>query len=452
MKEGDEFHPPLFLPEEKVNFFSGKKTQRERPSFLLIFAPSGQNTFRIPIENSEKSWYSYRMKKSMHIKRFCLVLILSLIMGCATGPKQDIAKVFYPPPPDLARLQFLASYTAEADIAKKKSAFESFVTGVGDSRRRLDKPYGVAIRDGKIYVCDLNQGVIVFDFEKKSFDGLQGARGTGKLMQPVNIRIDPEGVKYVSDPVRGQVVVFDKNDFFVAAFGMSDDWKPVDAVPFGDELYVADMKNFQVVVTNKKTGAVMRRFGQEGPAEERIGRPTNLAFDSEGHLFVSDAGRFQIVKFDRDGHYLGIIGEQGAESGRFARPRGIALDRENRIYAVDAAFDNVQVFNKDGNLLSFFAGPGTAPGNLSLAAQVAVDYDNLRYFQQFADPQFELEYLVIVTSQFGKSMVNIYGYGKERGKKYPVDAELLEKLKERLRKSEKEKSPEKKQESDITKP
>ena len=374
------------------------------------------------------------------MKKYYIVFILALISGCASAPTKEAVTIFYPEPPELPRLQYLTFYTGEKDIVAKKSAFETFITGVGQGKARLDKPYGVAIWEGKIYVCDTNHGVIVFDLGKGLYGDLQGARGMGKLIQPVNIRIDADGTKYVSDPIRGQVVVFDKNDFFVTAFGGPETWKPVDAVPYGDELYVVDTKNFQIVVTDKKSGDIVRRIGHSGPPEEQLGRPTNLAFDKDGHLFVSDIGRFQIVKYDRDGHFLGVIGIIGVERGTFARPKGIAIDREQRLYAVDAAFANVQIFNKDGNLMFYFGESGKGPGNLNLPAQVIVDYDNIKYFQKYADSNFEIENLVIVVSQFGDRMINIYAMGKERGKVYPTDAELLEQLKARLEKAEKDKA------------
>lgn len=77
-----------------------------------------------------------------------------------------------------------------------------------------------------------------------------------------------------------------------------------------------------------------------------------------------------------------------------------------------------------------------------LPAQVIVDYDNVSYFKKYAAPNFDIEYLVIVTNQFGAHSVNIYGFGKERGKKYPSDAELKEQLKERLNKALKAKPTE----------
>jgi hypothetical protein len=149
---------------------------------------------------------------------------------------------------------------------------------------------------------------------------------------------------------------------------------------------------------------------------------------------VSDSGRFQIVKLDRDGHSKGVIGALGKQPGAFARPRGIALDRQNRLYAVDAAFNNVQIFDKDAQLLLFFGKGGIERGDLYLAAKVAVDYDNVKYFQQYADPNFQIEYLIYVTSQFGAHVVNVYGFGAEKGQAYKTDEELLKELKERTEK------------------
>jgi DNA-binding beta-propeller fold protein YncE len=381
------------------------------------------------------------MEKNMI--RVFIAIIFSLITGCAAGKQPELAKVFYPSPPDPARIQFLTSFTGEIDIIGTRSSFETFVTGA-QGGRRLDKPYGVALQGGKLYVCDENHTVMYFDLAKKNFRQLQGAQGLGRLVQPINIRIDKDGTKYVSDVLREQVVVFDKNDFYVSSFGLQGTWKPTDAVPYEDQLYVSDIKNAVIVVLDKKSGTVLRQFGQEGPPEGRLSRPTNLAFDSEGHLFVSDAGRFQVVKLDRDGHFLGTVGTLGTHSGAFARPKGIALDRQNRLYAVDAAFDNVQVFNNSGKILLYFGKAGIGPGDLYLPAQVIVDYDHVQLFQQYADPNFEIEYLIIVANQFGEKMINVYGFGKEKGRKYPTDEELLEQMKARLKKTEKDSFPENK--------
>jgi len=197
--------------------------------------------------------------------------------------------------------------------------------------------------------------------------------------------------------------------------------------------------NGLVKVFDLTTGDMLKVIGDKGEPSERIDRPTNLAFDAEGYLYVTDAGRFQVVKFDRDGHFKIAFGKPGDTPGHFARPKGIALDREGRLYAVDASFNNVQIFNHEGRPLMFFGGSGDKPGSFLLPAKVVLDYDNLPYFQKYALPNFQIEYVILVTSQFGPRLVNVLAYGQERGKKYPTDAELLNQIEER-RKQELEKS------------
>jgi hypothetical protein len=374
-----------------------------------------------------------------YFRTSCAILLIVLSAACASSP--EVAKqapVFFPDPPELARIQFLTSYTSSKDIEVKQSAFGRFIQGGKEIIRQLDKPYGVAIQDGKIYVCDTNQTVLVFDLNKNTFEPLLGAQGRGKLVQPINISIDKDGNKYVSDPVRGQVVVFDKNDFYVKEYGTSGDWKPVDAVAYEDKLYVADIKNGEVKVFSLETGELVQKLGHQGEKTDWLSLPTNLVFDSQGFLYVSDTGRFQVVKLDRDGNMRATIGSLGSQLGSFARPRGITFDQEDRLYTVDAAFDTVQIFTKEGQLLFFFGKAGYKPGDLFLPAKIVVDYKNISYFKRYADPSFEIEALILVTSQFGPRMVNVYGLGKEKGKKYPTEEELKTQAEEQRKKLKKE--------------
>jgi sugar lactone lactonase YvrE len=367
------------------------------------------------------------MKKLMS---FAATVLIAALFGCATPPVKR-ETTFFPPAPEPPRIQYLTSFSGQKDI-EEESAFRKFVLGE-TAAQRLDKPYGVAVFDGKIYVCDTNQTVFVFDLRARTFRTLKGAKEKGRLVQPLNISIEADGIKYVTDPVRGQVVAFDRNDEYLKAYGTPGTWKPVDAVALAGWLYVADIQNGMVLVFDKKSGEIVRTIGNKGEPGHRLSLPTNIAFDSKGRLYVSDVGRFQIVKFNRDGEYDGVIGKLGNNPGHFARPRGIDIDRDDRLFAVDASFNNVQIFNKEGRLLLFFGAGERGPGTLLLPAKVSVDYDNLSFFQEYAAPNFELEYLLFVTSQFGERLVNVYGFGKEKGVSYPSDDDLQRELIERRR-------------------
>src|SRR5512140_3220981 len=96
-----------------------------------------------------------------------LAALVISIVGCAAPlPKRE--EVFLPEPPDLPRFQYLASFTGSQAI-QEQSAFDGVVAGVAP-KGGVDKPYGAAVYDGKIYVCDTNSTVVIFDFKKKTFE------------------------------------------------------------------------------------------------------------------------------------------------------------------------------------------------------------------------------------------------------------------------------------------
>ncbi|MCB2183421.1 MAG: hypothetical protein KQH63_15410 [Desulfobulbaceae bacterium] len=363
-------------------------------------------------------------------------MTFTILSGCVSTPEpvENDEAVFFPDPPAPPRVQFLTSFTSSTDITEEGSAFDSFLTGSTSEGYHLVKPYGATIHDGKIYVCDSQSTVVVFDVKNKKFHQLEGAKGLGKVVQPLNIYLDADNNKFVADPVRGEVLMYDKNDFYVKSFGLPGSWKPVDAVSYEGLLYVVDSEAREIKVFDIETGEKITSFGRNNKPEENLGLPTGITIGPDELLYISDSGRFQVVIYDRDGHERGAIGKPGANLGHFARPRGVAVDRTGRVFAVDAAFENVQIFRNDGQLLLFFGGSGTTPGRLFLPADVSIDYDNIEYFKQYADPNFDIEFLVIVTSQFGQRLVNVYGFGKERGRTYPSEDELLQKSEEKLQK------------------
>src|SRR5512142_3315550 len=74
------------------------------------------------------------------------------LAGCSSPARKPETAVFFPPPPELPRVQYLTSFTGRKDV-EQQTAFNQFV--VGEKKDvKIDKPYGVAMYDGKIYVCD----------------------------------------------------------------------------------------------------------------------------------------------------------------------------------------------------------------------------------------------------------------------------------------------------------
>ena len=373
-----------------------------------------------------------------------LVILFALMAGCVSQPstpkKTAAGPVFYPPPPEAPRYQFLTSFKGAEDFDTKASGMNSFLGSRQAEKEQIKKPYGVIIRNGVIYVGDTTTGIFEFDLVNKKFLAFKGSKGMGKIVTPINISTDMGGNTYVCDPDRKQVLQYDKNDFFIRAFSNPEPWKPVDAEVFEGKLYVADSTGGTggIKVFDQKTSKLLQTIGVTGPPEQRLGIAVNLAFDKDGFLYVVDAHKFMVMKYDRDGHYRASLGGPGDSPGFFGRPRGIAVDRAGRMYVVDAAFDVVQVWASTGQLLTYFGNEKDVPGALTLPAGIFLDYDNVALFKQYAAPGFEIEYLILVTSQFNTTqVVNVYGYGKMQGVKYKSDTKLYQEMLERL---EREKS------------
>jgi DNA-binding beta-propeller fold protein YncE len=353
--------------------------------------------------------------------------LVALVPGCATAPQGKAAAVprgpfLYPPPPAAPRIQHLVTLSKARDLGEPRSGFADFIAGKEQNLPALTQPYGVAIDRNRVYVADTGgPGLVVFDFDARKVRPLQGI-GAGRMKRPINITIDADGTRYVTDTGLDQILVYDSEDRYLRSMGGGQKFRPVDVAVIGEKLYVVDIGNHQILVLNKRTGAVLSKFGKPGTASGDLFHPTNIAVGPGGDLFVTETGNFRVQRFTPDGRHVRFYGEAGNQPGTFARPKGIAVDRAGRIYVGDAAFQNVQIFADDGKLLMDFGRPIDGLEGLNLPAAVKIDYDNVRLFEPYADPKFKVEYLVLVVSQFGPNKVDVFGFGRMAGVDYDASS------------------------------
>jgi DNA-binding beta-propeller fold protein YncE len=356
-------------------------------------------------------------RQTMPILVLAAVATLAPLVPAYAAESQfsDEDYLFYPLPPDQPRLQFLASFSSVLDVSTESSKFRDFVFGGKENEGHLvNKPYGVAVHEGTIYVVDTRgNGWAVFDLANRNSRMVRPS-GHGSLKKPLNISIDKDGTRYVTDSLREQVLVYDRNDRFLKAFGEPGQYKPVDVAIVGERLFITDIAHHQVHALDKESGEVLLTFGEPGSDPGQLFHPTNIAVAPDDTLYVVDTTNFRVQQFSTDGEFIRTFGAAGIAPGNFSRPKGIAIDRDGYIYVVDAAFENVQILDQVGGALMFFGGPGAERDSINLPTVVKIDYDSVPYFEKYAAPNFDIKYLVLIASQFGVNKVAVFGFGSFR--------------------------------------
>jgi sugar lactone lactonase YvrE len=111
-------------------------------------------------------------------------------------------------------------------------------------------------------------------------------------------------------------------------------------------------------------GAVATTTGPPPPAEKYLlGRPTDVGWDPQGNIFVSDGyTNHRVVKYDKNGRFIRQVGSErpGSEPSQFNTPHGLAVDAQGNVYVADRANQRIQVFDNDLVLRAVYDNIGTS--------------------------------------------------------------------------------------------
>ena len=306
----------------------------------------------------------------------------------------DYSKIVWPNPPAITRLRYMDFFAAEKVPAqgaeKKKGAWMDRLSGVATGETKTDKPlfqlaqpYGLAI-DSKnhLYVADSKVGAIfIFDTETKDVELMKNGVHA-RFAMITGLTIDDTDRLFVSDSVLRHVVVFDPKHRAEAMIteGLSS---PAGMAIDNENrfLYVADTDLDQVLVYDADSFKLLRKIGTAGKGHRlteagQFSRPTNVAVDADGNLYVSDTFNDRVEIFDADGNFMSTFGKAGDGPGYFARPKGIAIDQDGHVWVADTVQDRVQVFTREGRLLLWLGGHGSLPGQFSAVQGLAIDKNN----------------------------------------------------------------------------
>jgi hypothetical protein len=263
-------------------------------------------------------------------------------------------------------------------------------------------PYGVAIdKSGNLYIADYGN----YRIRKVSPDGIittiagTGVNGfSGENVPATNaeislvryIIVDDTGNIYISDEGNNRVRKITTKDIITtiagnSSYGFNGDnipataatlWGPLGlAIDKAGNVYIADNANDRVRMVNASgiittiAGNGTTGYSGDGDAatNTQIGRPTGLAIDNAGNIFIG--GNQRIVKIENGTTLVttyagtgtsGYSGDGGAAtSAEIMEPGCIVTDDFGNIFFADGLSEVIRRINTTTNVITTVAGTGT---------------------------------------------------------------------------------------------
>ena len=150
------------------------------------------------------------------------------------------------------------------------------------------------------------------------------------------IRFDKDDNLWVVDEGSNMVMKFNPQGLVTMVLGRKDE-----AVDYLERFLEEARHTDPAAITQPGSGA-----GRGG----NFGRPTDVAFDTQGNIFVADGyNNSRVAKFTKDGDFVKSIGSRGTAPGQFNTPHTIASDAKGNIYVGDRGNSRIQVFDPDLN-------------------------------------------------------------------------------------------------------
>jgi len=175
---------------------------------------------------------------------------------------------------------------------------------------------GVATNSkGHIFVYTRSQQTRLFEFDAKGNYVREIGEGLYGFAFAHAVRVDPQDNIWAVDEGSNMVIKFNPAGRVVLVLGHRPE--VVEGVPAGTE-----------------------------PEPYIFSRPTDVAWDAAGNIFVSDGyGNSRVVKYDKDGRFLKAVGTKGSAPGQLNLPHTIAADAKGNIYVGDRSNSRIEVFD-----------------------------------------------------------------------------------------------------------
>jgi DNA-binding beta-propeller fold protein YncE len=174
------------------------------------------------------------------------------------------------------------------------------------------------------------------------------------FVEPAGVAINSKGHIYVFHRGKHPLMEFDASGKFIRS--IADDLfvtAHMVRVDGDDNIWTTDVGS-HVVLKLSPEGRVLLALGRmriPGDDVLHFNQPTDVAFDRDGNIYVTDGyGNSRVLKFDKYGNPMLGWGMKGTGTGQFDTPHTIAIDGD-LVYVGDRENARIQIFDTSGRFL-----------------------------------------------------------------------------------------------------
>jgi DNA-binding beta-propeller fold protein YncE len=286
------------------------------------------------------------------MKRLAYVMIAALaVTGGALSAQLSIPEIQFDSATDLLKFPDNIHLGEAAGVATNSKGDIFVYTRTGNPTITLGTARAVS-----------HGGSRLFQFDRTGKFVRELGQGVYGFLQAQQVRVDPQDNVWVVDQMSTQVIKFDTNGRIAMVLSRKPEAMRVPNLPL-DPL-VPGLPVTQTPVAPPAPGAArgggpapLPGAGAEG---ESFNRPTDVAWDAQGNIYVADGyGNARVAKYEPTGKYIKSWGSRGSATGQFNIVHGIVVDTQGNVYVADEGNRRIQVFDANGTYKTQFLNVGT---------------------------------------------------------------------------------------------